>query len=100
MLGQECCGVLQAGVRNPDALAEQMTAAEDNKFRLFSFLNELNAEVEAMGQQISLLQQELEASSKKVATKQEEDAGMQRVLFFCPQTLHSGYVPGTLFSLA
>ena len=61
-----------AGSQSPDALAEQMTIAENNKFRLFSFVNELNAELETLDSQISLLQQELQSTAESTATKQEK----------------------------
>ncbi len=71
-----------AGSENPDALAEQMTAAEDNKYRLFRFVNELNAELEAFDSQISLLQQELRASSESTDAKQKKTTLIQQARIF------------------
>lgn len=56
-----------------------MTVAEDNKFRLFSFVNELNAELDALDSQTGLLQQELKATSESTAAKQKEGHLVQQV---------------------
>ena len=71
-----------AGSEDPHALAEQMTAAEDNKYRLFSFVNELNAELEAFDSQISLLQQELRASFESTDAKQKKNTLIQQATIF------------------
>ena len=56
-----------------------MSAAEENKHRLFAFLNELNAELEVMDGQICLLGQELTQTSKVAALRQEKASKMQQV---------------------
>lgn len=58
-----------------------MTAAEDNKHRLFNFVSELNAELETFDSQISLLQQELKATSESTAAKQAKRHLIQQVNF-------------------
>ena len=76
------------GSQNPDALAEQMTAAEENKHRLFNFVSELNAELETFESQISLLQQELRATCESTAAKQAKSHLIQQVdlISWIPQT--------------
>lgn len=65
-----------------------MTAAEDTKHRLFSFVNELNAELEAMDGQITLLQQELNTTSQAAAKKKEARGGEQKVSLSQMQLSH------------
>lgn len=67
------------GTDNPDALAEQVTAAEDTKHRLFSFIGQLNGELEFMDAQISLLQQEVHSTIQAAAAKREQRSGIQKV---------------------
>lgn len=69
----------RTGTESPEALAGQMTAAEDNKHRLFSFVNELNSELEGLDTQISLLQQELKDTSKTANARLEASSKVQQV---------------------
>ena len=63
--------ITAAGTDNPGALAEQLIAAEDSKFRWFSYVNELNAEHEVLQGQIHALEGELRVARAEAAAQQE-----------------------------
>ena len=70
-LYKQCGSITAAGTDNPGALAEQLVAAEDSKFRWFSYVNELNAEHEVLQGQIHALESELRIARAEAAAQQE-----------------------------
>ena len=77
--------MIVAGTDTPEALAMQLIAAEDTKFRMFSFINELNVELELLEAQTSTLQAELKHAraeaeqqhDKKIAARKVSDRNHQ-----------------------
>ena len=62
-----------AGTDSPEALAEQLIASEDTKYRMFNFVKILNQDLEILENQITDLKVEVKEAEASLSAQQKSN---------------------------